>query len=124
MQGPYETLQMQPPPTAYPPPPPAYAPPAYPSHYPRPPRFKWENYGMIFIIVGTVLIGVGIIVMGTIPGDIYMKQPNVSGTEMHIDLRINSLLGGAVLAGVGTMLEGLGAAFNVKAHFDLEERRK
>jgi len=79
---------------------------------------------MIFIIVGTVLIGVGIIVMGTIPGDIWMKNPSVSGSEIHIELKINSLLVGAILAGVGTMLEGLGAAFNVKAHFDLEERRK
>jgi len=118
MQGPYD----QPPPYPVPQQYPQYQ--LAPAGSARPRRIKWENLGMIFIIVGTILIGVGIMVLGTVPGDIYFKTPSTSGSSLHMEFQINALTIGTVLAGIGTILEGLGAAFDIKAHFDLEERRQ
>jgi len=119
MQGQYDQSPIPPyPPQQYPP----YQ--HAPYGYPRPQRIKWENLGMVFVIVGSVLIGAGIMVMGTIPGDIYFKSPSTSGSSVHLVFQINALTIGTILAGIGTILEGLGAAFEIKAHFDLEDRRR
>jgi len=99
-------------------------PPQYQPTYPQmgAPRVKYENFAMIMIIVGTILIGVGIIVLGVIPGDIYIKAGGYSGNEYHPDIKITSLTVGCILAGIGTMINGLGAALNIKAYFEQQER--
>lgn len=92
-----------------------------PPYIPPPMRVKYEDVGIALIVIGSVLIGIAIMIMGLIPGDIYAGQGTSSGGEYHLAIRINSLTIGVILAGIGVILEGLGSAFEIKAHFEQRE---
>jgi heme/copper-type cytochrome/quinol oxidase subunit 1 len=97
-------------------------PPGQPQYgYYLPQRVRLENFGIIFVLIGTILIGVGVIMFGLAPGDIYVSVGTSSGNVFHPDIRINSILVGAILCGVGTMISGFGTALITKAHFEQRE---
>ncbi len=89
-------------------------------------RARVEIFTPWLIIVGTMLIGIGIIILGFIPSDIYIETASLmssySGAEFHPELKITSLQLGAILIGIGTILEGLAGGLNVKAYFDLKKQ--
>jgi len=94
-----------------------------PTYYKR--RAKVEIFTPWLIIVGTILIGIGIIILGFVPGDIYIDTTSIMsypGTEFHPEVRITTLQLGAILIGIGTILEGLAGGLNVKAYFDLKKQ--
>jgi len=91
----------------------------------QPSRARFEVFTPWLIIVGTILIGIGIIFLGMIPGDVYIDTDSFrtsSGDEFHPDIEINSLQIAAILIGIGTILDGLAAGLNVKAYFDLKKQ--
>lgn len=90
--------------------------------YYSPRRIRYENFGIIFVLIGTILIGTGIIIFGLAPGDIYIGTGSgYSGNTFHPDIRISSILIGAILCGIGTMISGVGTALITKAHFEQQE---
>lgn len=108
--------------TGYPPVQPVYpatSAPAYHQPYAYP-RVRYENFAMTLIIVGSILIGVGLIVLGMSPKDITFFEPTGTDNEVDIELRITPITIGCILAGMGTMFEGMGAALNIKAYFALK----
>ena len=99
-----------------------------PSIYPnmRQTRTEFQKATPWLIITGTILIGIGIIILGMIPGDVYIDNDSFqsfSKDEFHPQIQINSLQIAAILIGIGTILEGLAVGLNVKASFDLKKQR-
>ncbi len=101
---------------------PVYAPPIPPA-YAQAQAFKLENAGVILLSVGVILIGTGIIVLGLAPGDMTINQSDFTPTptEVHFGVQMTTLLIGCVMIGIGTILEGIGAAVTIKAHFAQRE---
>ncbi len=97
------------------------------NRYPQKNRIQFELFTPWFIIVGTILIGIGIMLLGFVPGDIYIDMSDssdlVNGEDFHPEMQITSLQIGALLIGIGTIFEGLGAGLNVKAYFDLKKTK-
>jgi len=100
------------------------APPVYTNI--RQTRTEFEKATPWLIIIGTILIGMGIIILGMVPGDVYIDNDSFksfSEDDFHPEIQINSLQISAILIGIGTILEGLAVGLNAKASFDLKKQR-
>ena len=96
---------------------------------PVPPRQKNSGFGPVLIMIGLILIGVALIVAVTIPMGVTVtiknQSPQQSGdTHTTPPFTVNSIgyIITMVLAGIGTILEGIGVYLTLKRHFEISGR--
>ncbi len=87
-----------------------------------PPARESSGAGPVLIMVGLILIGVALIIAVMIPMGVTVTYGTQSSGDSHTSppFTINSLGYDLtmILAGVGTILEGIGVYLTLKRHFE------